>query len=142
MPQNNLLGEAGKHRVASELLLRGFHVLLPASDEGVDLFTEEGHGIQVKAAHVCKGNYNFSFRFWTCKAGEKRQVFGRLHPKVTHIILWCVDDDTFLVIPRAAIPNPKHISITKRSLTAGWSKKRKFIGAWELLGDTNTFTAS
>lgn len=136
MPQNNLLGEAGKYRVASELLLRGFHVLLPAVDEGVDLFDEEGHGFQVKTAHVNDGRYNFHFRYWTCRAGEKKQRFGRLHPKVTHIVLWCVNDGIFLVIPRKALPDPKHVVLTHRSLLKGRSKWCKYIDDWSVLKDT------
>lgn len=135
MPQNNLLGEAGKFRVASELLLRGFHVLLPASDEGVDLFTEEGHGIQVKASRRGAWQYSFSFRFWTCKAGEKKQRFGRLHAKVTHVVLWCVDDDALIVIPRAEIKDPKHVTV---SLTTGRSQWCRFLEAWDSFKDTKT----
>lgn len=151
MSTNNLLGEAGKYRAASELLLRGFHVLVPAVDEGVDLFTEEGHGIQVKAAHLSsenrdgknsKNNYHFHFKSWTTKAGYKRQRFGRLHPGVTHIVLWCVDDNAFVIIPRTVVGTPKHIIISRRSLTKGCSKWRPYLEAWGHFEDTKTLTAT
>jgi hypothetical protein len=136
VPANNLLGEAGKHRVASELLLRGFHVLFPASDEGIDLYTEEGHFISVKTARLSGGEYSFSFRRWTCRAGAKKQTYGWVHPKLTHLVLWCVDDNAFLIVPRSNTV-PTSIKITARGLT-GSSKLVKFVGAWDDFKDTKT----
>jgi hypothetical protein len=140
MSANNMLGAAGVHRVASELLFRGYHVLFPASDQGVDLFTEEGHGIQVKTAHTCRNFYHFHFRFWTCKAGEKKQRYGRIHPRVTHLILWCVDDNQFVIIGRDTFPeDPNQIVIpTYRLRGTGSNHGRPFrwqsnINDWEAL---------
>lgn len=129
---NNLLGQAGVHRIAAELLLRGFHVLFPAVDDGVDLYTEEGHAVQVKTARLSKvtetwSSYHCQFRSWSCKAGYKKQRSGRIHPKVTHIILWGVDENVFWIIPRAEFKGYA-LSVRRQS-----KKFKKFLDAWNLL---------
>ncbi len=133
------LGEAGRYRVASELLLRGYRVLVPSVDDGVDLCTECGLGIQVKTSHSCNGKYHFLFRQWAWRSGKKKgtgfkkQKYGRIHAGVTHLILWCINDDVMMVVPlrKDFVPRGGHVTI---SLKSGKSKWVKFIGAWNLLG--------
>ncbi len=136
--ENLVLGEAGKYRVASELLIRGFRVAFPAVDDGVDLYTENGLSIQVKTAHIQKklNRYTFSFKAWkVISKGMRTQHFQYLDDRVTHIVLWCVDDNDFFIIPTNEIeppyqihynPNPKHQRL-------GPSKWRGYLNRWDLL---------
>jgi hypothetical protein len=116
-PHNMLIGEAGKHRVAAELLLRGINVYFPAADSGVDLYTDNGLAIQVKAATKnCKGSYYFSFKSWHRRKGTAKQL-PRLHGSVTHAVLWGITDDVFWVVPSAVIlQGAEGITTSKASL--------------------------
>jgi hypothetical protein len=135
--KNMLIGEAGKYRVAAELLLRGINVYFPSVDDGVDLFTDNGLGIQVKAANKnCTGNYYFSFKSWSRRKGVSNQL-PRLHYSVTHVILWGITDDVFWIVPASIVRQGAEGMLTKAiakqldSSRAG--RIERFKGAWESL---------
>ncbi|VVB55100.1 Uncharacterised protein [uncultured archaeon] len=142
--QHMLLGQAGVYRVAAELLTRGIRVHFPAVDDGIDLFTADGCALQVKASHlgVNRGKYgtgrryHFAFRYWSWQAGRKRQNYGHLNDRVTHVILWGVDEDLFWVIPKDRLPSCGSINISssvrcyKNSVIESY---RQFENAWHLL---------
>ena len=140
--QNMLLGQAGIHRVAAELLTRGVSVLVPTVDEGVDLFTGTGAGIQIKASHLTtstghgQSRYHFAFRYWSWTAGQKRQSYGRLNSKVTHVVLWGVNDDIFWIIPKPKLHHLASLNIglhVKRTKVSIVQRYEPFQGAWHLL---------
>jgi hypothetical protein len=134
MQANLLLGEAGKYRVAAELLVRGIQVLFPAVDDGIDLFSG-GNCLQVKAARLgSDGAYSFQFRHWVTRDHIRKQKHGRLHDGVTHVVLWAVNDDVFFVIPRTFFSKPPTtIRITSKGIKLRKTKYIVFVGAWTCL---------
>lgn len=117
LPPNLLLGEAGKHRVASELLKRSINVYVPCVDDGIDLFTER-YKIQVKTANAGPDNiYRFCFKSWRRSNGNGKQ-YSHLHPDVTHVVCWGIQDDAFWIIPIKTTGNPTTLSIRRPDKTA------------------------
>ena len=138
MSPNLLLGEAGKHRVMSELLRRGINVYSPCVDDGIDLFTST-HRIQVKTANAGIDNiYRFCFKSWQRANGSSKQ-YSRLHPDVTHIVCWGVQDEAFWIFPVTVTGIPTSLSIRRpttpiRDRTPNPSKfnHRLHLNAWHL----------
>ena len=135
---NLLVGEAGRLRVASELLRRGHRVLLPCIDDGVDLYTEDGIGIQVKSSSLGGNYYTFLFRSWKMIRGRKTQKYPHLDKRVDCVVLWGLDDDILWVLPASVVrgmatvrvpsPNRKLVRYTTRP-----TKYRQYVSAWNLI---------
>jgi len=134
VPQKHfMLGQAAVYRVAAELLMRDIHPFFPSVDDGVDLFTEQGHAIQVKAASRSKElRYHFNFRHWAKRDGRRVQVPNSIGPKVTHIVLWGVEDDAFWIIPAKFCQTTKHISVPSLHQN-GRSRFNSCVSKWEYL---------
>lgn len=112
-----LVGQAGVYRVASELLLRGVNVSFPAVDNaGVDLFTEHGLKVQVKAPRlrVCTGISTvpaYYLRLGCAQKGGKHQPVRRKRKyseEVDYLVIWGVDEDRFWIVP-AAVFDDRHL---------------------------------
>ena len=134
--QNMMTGEAGRYRVAAELLLRGVQVLFPAIDDGIDLATTQGFHIQVKTARKNQqGHYHFNFKSWRIANGKRIQVRG-LHPDVTHVVLWGVDEDLLWIFPTTQF-SKKKMQICLGGKNGKWTRIshpfRSYFNAWHYL---------
>ena len=118
------LGTAGEHRVVSELLLRGHRPLLAVVDDGVDITLASGVTIQVKTANRPvrqNGGVNLYYVFTlhsTLKRGGRRYKTRRAFV-ADFLILWCVKDDKFYIIPAEKVGSRTSISIAAKPLRAG-----------------------
>lgn len=116
-----MLGQAGVHRVASELILRGHVPLFPDTDYGFDMELDNHLRIQIKTARLQKhrqfpsGVYRFSFR--RDIVGGSRGPSGRLRYRrylgseprnyaavADFFILWGVNEDRFWIVPCSEKP--------------------------------------
>ena len=132
----NRIGLAGEFRVMSELLLRGHNPSKSYLEEGADMMLENGLRVEVKSAHRChwssrkgtvileRNNYLFALK------GGGRRKQQKLND-CDFLILWCIDDDCFLIIPR------EKITVTAIGINNLSDKSRnKYIiykNKWELL---------
>lgn len=138
------IGRAGELRVASELLLRGYRVHLSLVDSGSDLILDNGKKIQVKCCHNCPNpkqkchRYVFAFKHWQGKKEGKRvQRYTGLASEVDFVILWCIDDNQFFVIPANKVLGRKTITIytqQKHHRRKSWTEDYK--NNWKLLEDS------
>ncbi len=111
IPPNLLVGEAGVHRVASELLKRGIQVYFPAIDNGIDLFANR-IALQVKAANRNKvGRYVFNFKSWRREDGKPRYQKMNLHDDVKFVVLWGLNEDLLWVVPASVLRKSKQVQI-------------------------------
>jgi hypothetical protein len=113
--------------------MRGVHVFFPAVDDGVDLFTSKGLGIQMKASSLSHGRYHFNLRHWTYGDDKRRQIPRRIHSSVTHVVLWGLDEDVFWIVPRE-LANKVHISLSKANIPRRYNSTSKVwpcLGAWQ-----------
>jgi hypothetical protein len=135
MKSNIATGQAGVMRACAELLIRGYHPLVPTVDDGADLYLENGHIIQVKSAHLVKdeGRYSFNFKRWKLEDGRRTQQIGWLDPKVTIVILWGINTDTLWIIPAKEIRGIKQVNIKNAGDDSRPSKYNDYINAWELI---------
>lgn len=118
-------GQAGVYRVASELLMRKFHVCFPAADgHGVDLVLESGVRIQVKSAHL--GTYGpssrqacYQFAFAKTKfasaSGKLRKELCSHSDKCDFVVLWGIDTDKFWIVPAALVDHKGYVQIGEAS---------------------------
>lgn len=111
--QTRLTGKAGEHAVAAQLLLRGANVFFPGVDQGVDLLTESGCRIQVKAARLStrgsvikwypEGVYCFHFparKFVAASGSRVRSMQKRpFHEYCDIVVLWGIDHNRFWIVP-------------------------------------------
>jgi hypothetical protein len=109
-----LIGQAGVYRVASELMLRGAGVYLPACDrEGIDLITNAGARVQVKTARLgrCRQlekRRGYHFRFSCSQRGRKHdyvRIARKYSEEVDFIVIWGIDEDRFWIVPAAIFDN-------------------------------------
>ena len=110
--QNLLNGQAGVHRVAVELLLRGINVWFPTVDVGVDLMAEGGVRIQVKSTHIAyfkpypKGAYWFHLRQGPIASGKNNirvRAPRKFSEQCDFVVLWGIDQDRFFIVPSADV---------------------------------------
>jgi hypothetical protein len=107
------VGQAGVHRVMSELALRNVSGYLPSIDVGVDILTNEGVRIQVKAAHlrarkISKGQPSYQFGIGWCQVGNAHKPQRRLRAYSTEcdfFVLWGIDEDRFWIVPSKVFDN-------------------------------------
>lgn len=106
-----LQGQAGVHRVASELMLRGYHVCFPAADlHGIDLMLESGVRIQVKSANM--GFYErtpygaYWFNFGQSKYNDDLKKIVKVKrdysSQCDFVVLFGIDESKFWVVPAKA----------------------------------------
>lgn len=105
-PLNLALGQAGVYRVASELLMRGINIYFPGVDVGVDLVTEHGLRVQVKATQLAfipsmkRSGYKFSLSWQAYGSTFKRRWRLRsLRTELDFLVFWCVDENRFFIVP-------------------------------------------
>jgi len=106
--KNILIGQAGVYAVAEKLCLHGHSPCFPGVDVGVDLITECGIRLQVKAAFLRKtkqfpaGAYTFNTH------GSVVQVRGKIYKKrklseyheiCDFIVFACLSERRFFVVP-------------------------------------------
>ena len=143
----SILGRAGELRVASELLLKGFDVSLMLVDGGADLILTNGNRIQVKTARLRETRehherkdktrlyyhayiYSFLFKGWKRdESGKRKQVAHKLE-NVDFIILWCIDDNYFFIVPIDKIRGKINLSFSRKTQTH-WICQYK--NNWDLL---------
>lgn len=103
-----LIGQAGVFRVASELMLRGVGVYLPAVDrDGIDLMTPSGLRIQVKCGRLrwsrqLSTRRGYHFRFGCAQQGNQHRHVARARKyseEVDYIVIWGIDEDRFWIVP-------------------------------------------
>lgn len=101
-------GQAGVHRVAAELLLRGVNVYFPALDRaGIDLLTEQGLRIQVKSARL-RVRSKLSNRpayylhlGWAQQGAAHRPIrrARKYSEEADYFVIWGIDEDRFWIVP-------------------------------------------
>ena len=133
----NKIGLAGEFRVMSELLLRGHNPAKSYLEEGADIVLENGKRVEVKSGHKCHSSHRATDRgkgyrergiySFTLKGGGRRQQQNLVH--CDFIILWCIDDDCFFILPMATV-NVGAISIAN---TSGDNKWMAYKNRWDLL---------
>jgi hypothetical protein len=119
-----LLGQAGVHAVASQLCLRGYVILHPEVDYGVDLMLDNGIRLQVKVAHITyqqssltnntgarggqtgsyfqSGAYGFNLRrgVWEKEGNRMSRKECRTYEGVADFfVLWGIDENRFWIVP-------------------------------------------
>jgi hypothetical protein len=137
--QNRFLGKAGEHRVLSELLLRGINAGFLEIDNGVDLVLENGFRIQIKSSHSdISTTRGYKYPVYLFPLRKKKYINSKgvtLRPKIKtdsidFLILWCVDDDWFYIIPSDKIVQTTvNIPIAPEKP----SKYQQYLNAWGLL---------
>jgi len=113
--RNHLTGQAGVFRVASELLLRGLHPMLPSVDHGVDLYVEGGARIQVKASnHITttgRTSFYLAHGYRMSKDGTiacAAPIFSKL---CDFVILWGIARDRFWIVPAMTLDGFKSCAV-------------------------------
>jgi len=151
--QSLFIGEAGVHRVLSELYLKGINASQSGIDIGEDIFIvgkTTKKGAQIKSAHLSKkhNHYHFAFRGNYFDSYARRNLKGK-HKKISYslnrlkevafLILWCINDNIFLIIPTNVeeLNGKNYYQITWRPKNRRQqnkdSKYDKFINAWNLI---------
>lgn len=122
------LGEAGEHRIMSELLFRGHNPFKASLDRGIDVILETGLKVQVKTSWKSKkyNSWAFSFTQTTTVKGYQSRSKKSLED-IDFVILWAIGYD-FFVIPA------KELDTTHLTLSEG-GKWDLFKDAWYLLDE-------
>src|SRR6266849_2178341 len=126
--RTQLQGEAGNHRVASELLLRGHNVSFHAVDMGVDLVADDIVRIQVKSAHMVAvpryASSQPSYAFFLIRGpravgqGKSLKSEPRIFSKkVDFVILWGIEENRFWIVPAQLLDGRHSITV---GLGARW----------------------
>lgn len=114
-------GQAGVHRVLSELILRGHRTYTPSADTGVDILLESGVRIQVKTTMRASAHHRLvegTFLFTLGQADRiiKSQVVnlpGREFSKhCDFIVLWAIEPDRFWVVPAGVLDGRHTVTIS------------------------------
>ena len=141
------IGQAGEHRVMSELLIRGISPFTSRLDHGIDMILINGKTIQVKTSkkHYNKATNGSCYHFqltgkWIKTNGESKK---RNSDKYDFLICWCIEDDVFYIIPSFEILDKKSVDLYpntigkspfgKTAFTRDRSKWNIYKSRWELL---------
>ena len=121
----NVIGLAGELRVMSELLLRGYNPAKSYLEDGADIILMDGTRIEVKCAHKLERESGYSYSIKCGHEGQRRTLVN-----CDFIICWCIDDDTFFIIPFTEVKNLTSIALPsiKRK-----SKYNCYKENWDLL---------
>lgn len=133
------VGLAGELRVMSELLLRGHNPAKSYLNEGPDLVLENGYRVEVKTARrkVKKATPRQRavdvYRFSCSDTRERRGQWSGSLKGCAFVVLWCIEDDVFYVVPiRKILDYHLRFELTDVSSTA----RHHFAAcrdAWHLL---------
>lgn len=137
LTNRNELGLAGEFRVMAELFLRGHNPAKSYLEKGADIILENGIKLEVKASHRHSGNYKATDR---TKGFRTRSVYvftlkgaGRRPYQLDtcdFLILWCIDDDCFFVIPTESVLAKTCVSLVSADTQGRYAK---YKNAWHLL---------
>src|SRR6266705_1724172 len=120
-------GQAGVHRVLSELILLGHRPYIPSSDTGIDILLEHGVRIQVKSTMRASAHWRLkegTFLFSLSKAAQVRggKIVVAMPPRIfsavcDFVVLWAIEPDRFWVVPSGVLDRRHTITI---STTSQW----------------------
>jgi len=137
----NKIGLAGELRVMSELLLRGHNPAKSYLEQGADIVLENGLRIEVKSGHRC----HYYYKRWEGNNREERKYYlftlqggARQQPQnlieCDFVVLWCIDDDCFFIIPKAnIIGRAVGIYDTSDKSRSNRGKHSQYKNRWDLL---------
>ena len=108
----------------SELLLRGYRPCRPLSPKRADLILENGLKIEIKGSHQYYDPDGYIFDL-TLGHGRKKPDPGFYD----YIIVWCIDENIFFIIPEDMIKATYKLHIHPGSK----SKYAPYREAWNLL---------
>jgi hypothetical protein len=107
--ESHMIGKAGEHLVAAELLSRGVVPAWPSHDEGCDLITMDGCRLQVKTSRSRKTSalrenvYTFHFKHRSFTAHSAKRVVEKpkriLSSRSDYIVLVGWDERRFWIVP-------------------------------------------
>jgi hypothetical protein len=120
-----LIGLAGEYRVMSELLLRGHNPSKSYLAAGPDIVLENGFRLEIKSKHRHRdksGPYEVQFFSGHTRRNVRPTGFD-------FVIVWCIDDDAFFIIPIDALP-ASSFGLWPDSKKSRYSR---FKEAWHLL---------
>lgn len=127
------IGEAGEHRIISELLLRGYNPKVACIDEGIDMILENRKTIQVKTVARNKGGKSRPNSFAVGITTTRYVKGDRIHPpadlRADLFIIWMIPTNSFFIIPREKIKVSTAISITANCKDGYY----RFKDRWDLL---------
>jgi hypothetical protein len=109
---SSLVGKAGEHAVACQLMLRGLDVGFLGVGVGTDLVAENGCRIQVKSGHLCnsdkRGSAHYMILLRKTVAYRRRSTVDS-EPKVLYrkpfsemcdvVVFWGIEQNRFWVVP-------------------------------------------
>jgi len=115
--EGRLLGQAGELAVMSQIMARGVNVAQYQVDNGIDIITETGIKIQVKSSRKRRDKqsgysymmYNFQTKWkrisnYSSPNKSKTITLSRSFDNVDFLVLWCVEDNAFFIIPSSEVP--------------------------------------
>lgn len=120
----NMIGVAAEYRVISELILRGYHPAKPLSVKRADLLLENGVRLEIKASRFYpeQNSYKFDMTYGHGRVKIDQEFYD-------YLIVWCLDDNVFFIIPAEVISAQSKVSITLSEN----SKYASYKDAWNLL---------
>lgn len=130
-----MIGKAGEHMVAAQLMMRGMNVCWPSVDRGYDLMTDNGCRVQVKTGRIRNSPgvlasygcpvYSFHFPKNRHIAVSRDKVKVSIRPKLADrcdiVVMWGVEENRFWV-------TPAQICDERQCLFLGPSNDRAFEG--------------
>lgn len=149
-----MIGKAGELRVRSELLIRGISCGSLDFDDGTDIVLGNGKKIGVKtSSRPNKDVKNYSWKYsFSIRVPQVRGAKDGLYTKkftkrnyegfVDFWVFWCVENDTFYIIPNSeikqkvsiVIPTPREErTYEKHTWKESVSKYERFKNNWDLL---------
>lgn len=108
---SNFIGLAAEFRVMSELLLRGYNPAKSYLENGADLILRNGKKIEVKSSnkrHQSSNRNGKEYLFSIFGGGRNKQQ--NLN-EMDFMILWCIPDNVFYIVPSNIINNKKRTSL-------------------------------
>ena len=134
---NGQIGIAGELRVMSELLLRGFNPAKSYLDHGIDIILDNGKRIQVKTARRFsrkdRKSHSTYYHFVTRPWDYQRRTKGRERmSEVDIVICWCIEDNTYYVIPAHELKERQGFELFPGSVNSR-SKYEQYRENWETI---------
>jgi len=122
--ESNMIGVAGEYRVISELILRGHYPAKPLSVKRADLILENGTRLEIKTSRFYKDDnaYKFDITYGHGRVKIDQDFYD-------YLICWCLDVQTFFIVPSNMIDAQSTVSIT----LSPNSKYAPYREAWNLL---------
>lgn len=128
---HTMKGKFGEYRIISDLTLRGYKVLIPTFDDGIDIVVGKSKCVQIKSYD------NGKFMFITAKSKkEQRKSNGQssYEPSplngIDFVILWSILADRKYIIPANEIRGMINVDLDMDS--EHW---QKYLENWDILGE-------